>query len=277
MTSRPSRLARRTRPWAALRRVVFVPGFVLALWAMQLLLAKLLAGPAAAAASLGMRGGVWVDDGHPIRALAELMIEQPGIIAAITMSLATSAVLGGLFSVIAAPAIMTRLAGERSLAQVCGAAGRELPAMAVQTGYGLVFRAACTGLAALPITWLGPNGLPLALVLASFPILVLDRARVSVVLDDERRFHPMTLLRAIGHVAKRPLWWLLGSAIELAKLSLAIGAVLLVIEAGPSGSSAIWVARAAGLATLILGLWRVALAVEDLRNSTPDDSSELAE
>jgi hypothetical protein len=268
-------MARQTRPWAALRRVLIAPGFVLALWAAQLLLAKLLAGPAAAAAKAGMRGGVWIDDGHRIRALAELMVDQPGIAAAISMSLATSAVLGGLFSIVAAPAIITRLAGERSLAQVCAAAGRELPAMAVQTGYALVFRAVCTGLAALPITWLGPGGLPLALVLAGFPILVLDRARVSVVLDDERRFHPMTLLRAIGHVAKRPLWWLAGSAIEAAKLSLAIGALLLVIEAGPSSVSAIWVARAAGLATLILGLWRVALAVEDQRDSSSDRPTEL--
>jgi hypothetical protein len=265
----------RTRIGPALRRVVFVPGFVLALWAAQLLLAKLLAGPAAAAAEAGMRGGVWFDDGHPIRAVAELMIDQPGIAAAITMSLAASAVLGGLFSVVAAPAIITRLAGERSLAQVFAAVGRELPAMVVQTGYGLVFRAACTGLAALPITWLGPSGLVFALVLTGFPILVLDRARVAVVLDDERRFHPMTFLRAIGHVAKRPLWWLVGSAIEAAKLSLAIGALLLVIAAGPEGVTGIWVARAAGLATLILGLWRVALAVEDQRDSSPAVLSEL--
>lgn len=257
-------LARQTRPWPALRRVLVAPGFVLALWAAQLLLAKLLAGPAASAAQLGMRGHVWFDDGHRIRSLTELMIDQPGIATAITASLATSAVLAGLFSIIAAPAIITRLQGERSLARVCAAVGHALPAMVVQTGYALVFRAVCTGLAVLPITWLGPSGLPLALLLAGFPILVLDRARVAVVLDGERRFHPMTFLRAIGHVAKRPLWWLVGAAIEAAKLVLAIGALFLVIQAGPD-SSGIWVARAAGLATLILGLWRVGLAVEDRR------------
>jgi hypothetical protein len=263
-----ARFAHRIRPWPALLRVLVAPGFVLALWVIQLLLAKLLAGPAAAAARAGMRGHVWIDDGHPLRALTELMVEQPGIAAAISMSLATSAVLGGLFSVIAAPAIVTRLAGERSLARVCAAVGHGLPAMVVQTGYGLVFRAACTGLSILPIAGLGPSGLPLALLLAGFPILVLDRARVAVILDGERRFHPMTFLRAIGQVAKRPLWWLVGSAIEAAKLALAIGALVLVIQAGPS-TSGIWVARAAGLATLILGLWRVALAVEARRE--PDN------
>jgi hypothetical protein len=264
-----ARLSRHTRPWSALVRVLVAPGFVLALWAAQLLLAKLLAGPAASAARAGMRGGVWFDDGHRIRALTEIMFDQPGIASAITMSLATSAVLAGLFSIVAAPAIITRLAGERSLARVCAAVGYGLPAMAVQTGYGLVFRAACTALSVLPITWLGPSGLPLALLLAGFPILVLDRARVAVILDGERRFHPMTFLRAIGHVAKRPLWWLVGAAIEAAKLGLAIGALLLVIQAGP-GTSGIWVARAAGLATLILGLWRLALAVEDRHEGDSD-------
>ena len=120
-----------------------------------------------------------------------------------------AAALGLALSVGAAPAIITWLAGERSLARVFAAVGRDLPAMAVQTIYGLLLRAVCTGLAALPLAGLGPSGLSnalllaLALLLGGFPILVLDRARVAVVLDDERRFHPMTFLRAIAHVATR--------------------------------------------------------------------------
>lgn len=266
MATRRTRTTRSPRIGPALLRVVFSPGFVLALWAMQLVLAKVLAAPVAAAAKAGMRGGVWIDDGHRIRALVELMFDEPAIAAAITTSLATSAALAGLFSIVAAPAIIAWLSGERSLARVSAAVGHHLPAMAVQTGYGLVFRAICTGFAALPITWLGPSGLPIALIVGGFPILVLDRARVAVVLDDERRFHPMTFLRAIAHVAKRPLWWLAGSAIEGAKLMLAIASLLLVIQAGPE-SAGLWVARAIGLATLILGLWRIALAVQDSRDN----------
>lgn len=262
--------ARRTRPWPALVRVLSAPGFVLALWAAQLVLAKLLASPAAAAARAGMRNDVWIDDGHRLRAVVELLVDEPGIAAAIVMSLATSAILASVFSLIASPAIIAWLAGERSLARVLATVGRELPAMVVQTIYGLVFRAVCTGLAAASMMLLDSSepsiALVLALLLAAFPILVLDRARVAVVLDDERRYHPMTFLRAIAHVATRPLWWLAGSAIEVAKLCVAIGALLLVIEAGPE-STGIWVARAAGLATLILGLWRVALAVDDQTRS----------
>ncbi|PRP94037.1 hypothetical protein ENSA5_41490 [Enhygromyxa salina] len=255
---------RHTWPLRALARVVMAPGFVLALWAAQLLLAKLLAGPGRAAAEAAMRNFTWFDDGHRLRAVTELLIEEPAVAAAIATSLSASAVLAAVFSVVAAPPILTRLDGERSLAWIFGSAGRELPAMVVQSGYGLVFRALCTSLAAVPVALLGAGGLPLALLLASFPLLVLDRARAAVVLDDARPLHPMTFLRAIGHVAKRPLWWLSGALIESLKLAVVVGALALVIQAGPSPGG-IWVARAAGLAGLIFGLWRVALAVEDRR------------
>jgi hypothetical protein len=262
--ARRARIRTRTRPGAALVRVLWAPGFVLALWAAQLLVAKLLAGPARAAAEAGMRGATWFDDGHRARAVAELFRVEPAVPAAIAMSLLASAILAGLFSLVAAPAILTRLDGERSLGWICGAIGRELPAMLVQTGYGLVFRAICLGLAAIPVSLLGAPGLPLAVLVGAFPVLVLDRARAAVVLDDARPYHPMTFLRAIGHLAKRPLWWLVGALLEALKLAVVMGALLLVIRAGPS-PAAIWVARAAALAGLIVGLWRVSLAVEDRR------------
>lgn len=240
------------------------PGFVLALWLAQLALAKLLAAPASAAAMAAMSKGAWFDDGHRIRAIAELMADSPAVAAAISTSLLASAILAVGFSIVAAPAILARLDGQRSLAWLLGAVGRELPAMVVQTLYGLVFRAACMGLVAALTGWLGARALPLALLIGAFPILVLDRARAAVVLDDARPFHPMTLLRAIAHVSKRPLWWVCGAIIESLKLVVAVGALLLVISAGPTAVG-IWVARAAGLLALILGLWRVALAVEDRR------------
>jgi hypothetical protein len=251
----------RTRPLLALRRVVIAPGFVLALWGAQLLLAKLLSGPGRAAAEAGMRRWTWFDDRHRVRAIVELLADEPAIAAAITSSVISAAVLAAIFSVLAAPAILTRLAGQRSLAWILGATGRELPAMLVQTSYGLVLRGICLGLAGACAAMLGPSALPLILLLSSFPILALDRARAAVVLDDARPYHPLTMLRAIGHVAVRPLLWVSGTVIETLKLVVVIGALVLLIEAGP-GPIGIWVARAAGLAAVVLGLWRVALAVE---------------
>lgn len=251
----------RTRPLRALRRVALAPGFVLLVWVAQLAFAKLLAVPGRAAAGAAMGAWTWFDDGHRIRAMAELAADNPAVAAAITMGLATSAVLATAFSIFAAPAILTRLDGQRSPRWIAAAVGRDFLPMLAQTGYGLVFRAICMGLAAIPLKLLDAGGLPLALLLASFPILVLDRARAAVVLDDARPYHPMTFLRAIGILARRPLWWLSGALIEAAKLAIVLGAMYLVLSAGPSPAS-LWVARAAGFAAIVLGMWRVSLAVE---------------
>lgn len=255
-------MAARTRPDRALLRVLGAPAFVLLLWAAQLLFAKLLAGPARGAAQAGMRGSSWFADGHRLRAVAELLFAEPGVISAIVAALSTSAVLATLFSVVAAPAILTRLAGQRSLATMLSAVGAKLPAILVQTLYGLVFRGLCMGIAAIPAALLGAYSAPLVLLIASFPILVLDRARAAVVLDDARPYHPKTFLRAIVHVGKRPLWWLSGAVLESLALSVGIGALVLVAQAEFADGS-IWLARIAGLLALIFGLWRVALAVED--------------
>ena len=260
--TRASRVTRTTRPGRALWRVLVAPGFVLALWLVQLGVAKLLAGPTIAAAKISMRGHTWFDDGHRVRAVIELLTDSPAIVGAIEMSLMASAVFAAVFSIVAAPAILGRLAGERSLGWLGAAVGRELGPMLVQTGYGLIFRAACTGLGAAALAGMGVGALPLAVLLAAFPVLVLDRARAAVVLDDERPYHPLTFLRSIIHVARRPLWWFVGTLLEFAKLVVAIAALLIVIKAGPS-ATALWIARATSLLALLLGLWRVALAVED--------------
>jgi hypothetical protein len=252
----------RTRPALALRRVLRAPAFVLCLWVAQLLFAKLLAAPTRAAADAGMRANAWFDDGHRLRAVAELLIHEPAVAATIVVALSASAILAGLFSVVAAPVILTRLSGERSWSAILGAAGAKLPAVLVQTGYGLVFRALCTGLAAAP-AMLGPGAVPLVLLIGSFPILVLDRARAAVVLEGERPYHPKTFLRALVFVGKRPLWWLSGTIIEALKLGVGVAALMLVISADGFSSGHIWAARGAGLLALLLGLWRVSLAVAD--------------
>jgi hypothetical protein len=262
-----------TRPVRALERVIRAPLFVLALWLAQILVAKLLAAPTRAAAQAGMRGNTWFDDGHRLRAIAELLVDEPAIMATITAALGAGALVAGLFSVIAAPAILTRLAGERSLASMLAAVGSKLPAMLVQTGYGLVFRAVCTGLAAIPAALLGAGGAPLVLLIASFPILVLDRARAAVVLESERPYHPKTFLRAIVHVGRRPLWWVSGAMIEAIKIGVGVAALMLVIQPEWLGGN-LWLARVAGLLAVALGLWRVSLAIPDRGPSRADQSDQ---
>ncbi len=265
-------MARHTRPLRALRRVLVAPLFVLVLWAMQMLVARLLAAPVRIIGTARMGQWSWFDDGHRVRAVIELIQSEPPLAAMIATSVLTSAVIGAIVSVLVAPAVLVRLGwqGEPSRpprGELARATGRYLPAMLVQTGYGLVTRAAFGGLAAIPSATLGPAGLPLTLAIAAIPVLVLDRARAAVVLEDAAPYHPRTHLRALVHVLRRPLWLLTGALLEGAKLIVGIVALLFVVSpAGVElGGGAVWVARLGGLLALIFGLWRVGLAVEDSR------------
>lgn len=251
----------RTRPARALLRVLRAPAFVLGLWATQLLFAKLLAGPARAAAQASMGRYAWFDDGHRLRAIIELIADQPGVMATIGSALQASAIAAGVFSVLASPLILARLAGVRSWAELLSSSASKLPGVIVQTIYGLLFRALCTGLALAPVKLLGVAGTPLLLLIASFPILVLDRARAAVVLDGEPAYHPKTFARALAYVARRPLWWLSGTLIEALKIGVGVAALMLVFAADFAGGS-IWLARVGGLLAVALGLWRVSLAVD---------------
>ena len=260
----------RLRPGRALARVFAAPGFILALWILQLLTAKTLANISRTAGVASLDGGGWIGDGHRLRALAELMVQSPALAATMATTISAAALAAMVFSIVAAPAILTRLAGGRSLAEIFAAAGRHLPAMIVQTIYGLVFRAVCTGLAIVPLVAAGADAmasLPLIVVVAAFPVLVLDRARAAVVLEGERPYHPMTFLRAIVRVARRPTWWVVGALVDLLKVAVGLAALIVVLRAEVAGG--LWIARGAGLLALGFGLWRVALAVEDAASGRP--------
>lgn len=265
----------RLRPGSALGRVLLAPGLVLGLWALQLVAAKLLAGPARAAARASMGPWTYLLDGHLLRAASELTQLQPGVAAALGATVLSSLAFGAVFWLLLSPAPLARFAGERSPTWLLVACARNLPAMLVQTVYSLVLRALCLALAGFGLLELGAPWIPVAALLAAFPVLVLDRARAAVVLEDQRPLHIMTFLRAIPHVARRPLWWLFGTLLELLKLGVAVATVLLVFAAGPA-PSAIWVARAAGLVTMLLGLWRIGLAAEDSVRRGPGPAPEPA-
>lgn len=258
-----------TRPLRALVRVVRAPGLLLALWIGQLLFAWLLSSPVRAVAGAAMGPFTWFDDGHRLRALAELLIDDSAVAAVIASTLASSAMLGVAFAILVGPAVITRLRAPTPAAELGRASGQHLPAMVVQTLYNLVPRAVFGGLAAAALALAGPRILPLAVLLAALPTLVLDRARVAVVLEQERPLHPKTHWRALVHVLRRPAWVLLGALLDGLQIAVGIAALVFVISpAGVAmGGGALWVARLAGLVALALGLWRISLAVEDANAS----------
>lgn len=257
------------RPVRALVRVVQAPGLLLALWIGQLLFAWLLSSPVRAVTAAAMGPFTWFDDGHRLRALAELLIDDAAVAAVIASTLASSAMLAVAFAILVGPAVITRLRGSAPVAELGRASGQHLAAMIVQTLYNLVPRAVFGGLAAATLALAGPRTLPFALpfavLFAALPTLVLDRARVAVVLEQDRPLHPKTQLRALVHVLRRPSWVLIGALLD--SLQVAVGIAALVFVISPTGiamgAGALWVARLTGLIAISFGLWRIALAVED--------------
>lgn len=238
---------------------------LLGLWIGQLLFAWLLSFPVRMVGEAAMGPFTWFDDGHRLRAMAELLIDDPAVAAVIAASLASSAMLAVVFAIVVGPAVITRLHGPASAAEIGRATGQHLGAMTVQTLYGLIPRAVFGGLAVGTLAVTGPGGFALALLLFAVPTLVLDRARVAIVLEQDRPLHPKTHLRALAHVLRRPLWMFSGALIDGLQIAVGIAALAFVISpAGVAmGGGALWVARLAGLLALTLGLWRISLAVED--------------
>lgn len=267
------RFARRTRPLQALLRVLRAPWLVFGLWLVQMLLAWLLAFPVRMAGDAARSSYTWFDDGHRLRALIELLIEERAVVGAIMASLASSGLIALVIAIVVAPATIARLGRPTPLAKLGQVSASMLAPTFVQTLYGLVPRALFGGLAALTLSLAGPRALLVAGLLAAIPTLVLDRARVAVVLEGQRRYHPMTHLRALVHVLRRPLWLVCGALLESLQWLVGIAALALVISPTgiAMGAGSLWLARLAGLVALAFGAWRIALAVEDAAEGANTD------
>jgi hypothetical protein len=246
---------------SALRRVLSAPGLVIGLILVQLLLGWQLAGAVRATAAASMRGYSWIDDGHLLHALSELMATHPAVGAALVQSAMTGGLLAIVFWALAYGGVITRLAGKRPARELAAASIAHLPGICAQTVYlGAVRVIPMIGIGAMA------SKLPALAVLLGLGLTVLtvvgaDIARVHIVLHGGRVWHPKTAVLALRHALKRPK--LLAAAGSLAILQLIVPAILgYVVFADLAGAGSIWIARALSALGLLLGLWRIAVVVE---------------
>jgi hypothetical protein len=238
------------------------------MWGLQLLLAWSLGSIVRSSVAAAMGDYSFLDDGHRLAAISELGMHHPGVTATMLATLATGALLGALSWVLVAGGIIDRLAGARPeggrLEGFGAACGRWLPAVAVQTLYGLVLRGILVGVG-VGLAWRVekfPLTATVFLVAWSLSVVVLDRARVSVVLEEAPRYSPMTALRATLHVFRRPKILVFGFVLVTLQWMTAYGILALAIG-DPVGGATIWLARLGSVFTVFVGLWRVALSVDD--------------
>ena len=251
---------------SAFARVLRAPGLVALVVALHLLLAAAVGGATRSAIGAAMEGSALADDSRLWYALFELLDRSPGLLEPIRHLIAGSAIVGLAFWTLLVAGVLHRLRAPAPLPRLAAAAVRGLPGVVVVTLWHLLPRAALLaaagGLAAavVDLPW-GFMAVAILAVAFAFCTCALDLARCDVVLHGGRRFHPLTAWRGFVHAAGRP-------AVLAASMLLSLGqhactaAVVLVVLTGTGGGLGIWLARALAILGIVLGLIRLAVAVE---------------
>ena len=246
-----------------LKIFIGAPLLLLGLWLVQLAVGVVAAMPVAAATKAALGGFTWLDDGHRLGALLELVAENPTVATVLVYAIVGS-VVGGLFLwTLAGGAIFARLGGTTRGAETLAAAGRFALPMFVQGLYALIIRGVLVGIGAGMMAAWEPL-LPVLPVLYVLGVLAHDHARAAVVLTDARPYHPMTALQGLTAAFRRPGMWLGGLALVLLQL----GASAMLIYLGLTeafGGATPSVLRLMALVPLALSLWRIAAVVVRFR------------
>ncbi len=210
----------------------------------------------------------WLDRGDRLAALFELFHDNPAVLPVFLYATTISIVSGTALWTVLYPGLAHRLRAKASFADLGAHCIRGLPAMVAQSCYGLGLRAALGVPVVLVCVTLGLRGIALVPLWLVWTIATLahDRARGSVVLYGAAAFDPRVLARSLSQVLSRPQLLVPGAGLTLLQVAMS-AAVLLVALAGPYAFATTWIVRGLGAATLVVGLWRVALGLHDLERS----------
>lgn len=262
-------------PSATLKRVVGAWAVILTIWLSQTGLAWLLAGPTRGAAKAAARDFGYVEDGHLLFSIIELIEGTPAIAAALFGGVIASAVLGFLMWLIFAGAAFGGLRGKTSVGRAIGGGIEAAPRVAVQGLYVTLLRALLIAPSFLPGV-AGKIGGAVGALLVLVTIPAFDRVRAAVTAPDaERAMHPKQLLTALRESVTRPLISIPAVLLWAASLAYLVTMMTFVLSA-PQEASTIWVARAGSLFPVLLGFVRFALVVQADATRDNAESNEAA-
>ena len=245
----------------ALRRVWSAPWLWLGIGMAQLALAATLGVPLRAVLRAAMGPFTVTGESRLFAALAELVSHHPTIIAALVTSLAGAAALAALLAPLFAGAAIRRLAGPCAKGEQARAAVLHYPAALMIGLYGLVLRTLFAFMAAALGTLHSSLQIAAIVLALSFTTLVVDLARVRVVLDGARGLHPRTFLRAMVTAARAPGLWLRSGLVGLLHWGFALAMLLTAVHDLDTAWSP-WVVRGLALLATFVALWRLAVTVE---------------
>jgi hypothetical protein len=175
-------------------------------------------------------------------------------------------VVGGLVSAVAwmvlSPVVIARLAGHTRWREIGARGLGGLPAVVVQSLWHLVIRAVLMLAVVVSVQPLpGAVGWMFVGVVWLVAGVALDATRVAVVEHEAAPWHVKTAWRGFVRVARRPAVLVPGVVLGLGQV--AISAAIVWVALAGLGSGSAWVPRILALLSVGLGLWRVAIVVED--------------
>ncbi|MCP3959495.1 MAG: hypothetical protein GY719_16735 [bacterium] len=251
----------------ALRRVLRAPGLIVLVVAIQLVVALILGSGVRAAVGASLVPYSLATDGHLLGATFELFGDHPGLpVGFRQVAVGSSAIALVLWILLAAP-VIHRLRSKTPAARLAALAFSQLPAIGVTTLWHLALRIvllAALGLLTAPLldhgAW-GLLGVAATAVALAISTCALDLARCHVVLHGARGFHYSTALRAYREAVRRPAVLVPSMLLSFGQWTCVAGAVAVaMVMAGAGGT--IWLVRGLAVLGVVLGLTRVAVAVE---------------
>lgn len=247
--------------FAGLRRLASAPGWLGALWLVQVLVAAAIGLSLRASIEQAIAPHAIADDGRRLFALLDVLTDHRGAIAGFSAITLASALGGMIAWTLVSGAMIVRLSGQTDPREIAFLWWRSLPAVAVQSLWhvgmrGLVVFAVIALAGSVPraLTW------PLLVLAWAACTVALDRTRAAVVLHGAPRFHPRTAATALWSVLRTPRRD--GPIALLALAQLGVLASLPLLAVAHLGEGLVPAAtRSLALAAVVLGLWRLAAVV----------------
>ena len=246
----------------ALRRLVGAPGWVLSLWLLELALVAWNAAAPRAIANTAMGRHAALGTDRWLSVLIDVGFDHPELVVAALGTLAQTGIVALLGWVLLASPTIVRLSKRDTFTHVMAIALPHVPGLVVTSLWHVLLRAvllAIVVMAALPLPpWAQVCSLAIAL---AFSNVALDLARVRVVLREAPRFHIRTAWLGFRDALTHAKLLTAGMALSLAQ-GCFVAAMVWIALAGLGSSWLLLVARGMALVVVVLGLWRIALAVE---------------
>lgn len=194
--------------------------------------------------------------------VADVVRTHPELLVGLIASVIGGTVVSAVGWLVVSPVVIARLAGHRRLRELGGRGLGALPGVVVQSLWHSVLRAVLVAvvlMSAQPLPEVVIVGLVVIVWMAAG--VALDATRVAVVEHGAAPWHIKTAWRGFVRVAKRPR--VLVPGVLLGVLQLGVSLAIVWIALAGLGSGSAWVPRGLALVSVGLGLWRIAIVVED--------------